>query len=54
MGILIGFGVFVACLVAGGILLGLGHLVIGFVVMFASLPGAIVAWIKWNDRRYGG
>jgi len=54
MGLLIGLGVFVACLVAGGALLGTGHLVIGFVVMFCSLPGAIVGWIKWNDRRYGG
>ena len=53
MGALLGLLVFIACLVAGGILLGLGHIVIGFVVMLASLPGAIVAWIKWNDRRYG-
>jgi hypothetical protein len=53
MGVLLGLAVFVACLVAGGILLGAGHLVIGFVVMFCSLPGAIVAWIKWNDRSYG-
>jgi hypothetical protein len=52
MGALIGLGVFVACLVVGGILLALGHLVIGIVVLFASLPGAIVGWIKWNDRSY--
>jgi hypothetical protein len=53
VGALIGLGVFVACLVAGAILIGLGHLVIGIVVLFCSLPGPIVAWIKWNDRRYG-
>jgi uncharacterized membrane protein YdfJ with MMPL/SSD domain len=52
MGLLLGLAVFVACLVAGGIVLGTGHLVIGFVVLLASVPGAIVAWIKWNDRRY--
>ena len=52
MGALIGLAVFVACLVAGGILLGTGHVVIGFVVLLCSLPGAIVGWIKWNDRSY--
>jgi hypothetical protein len=26
--------------------------VIGFVVLLCSLPGAIVGWIKWNDRSY--
>ena len=50
MGLLIGLGVMIACLVAGAILLGLGHLVIGIVVLLTSLPGAIVAWMKWNDR----
>ena len=54
MGVLIALGAFVACLVAGGILLGSGHIVIGFVVLFCSLPAPIVAWIKWNDRQYGG
>ncbi|HEY7691897.1 MAG TPA: hypothetical protein VH816_06100 [Gaiellaceae bacterium] len=53
MGVLVGLGVFVACLVVGGILLGLGHLVVGIVVLLLSLPGAIVAWIRWNDRSYG-
>jgi predicted permease len=53
MGLLIGLGAFLACLVAGGILLGLGHVIIGFVVLLASVPCAIVAWIKWNDRSYG-
>ena len=38
MGALIGLAVFVACLVAGGILLGTGHVVIGFVVLLCSLP----------------
>jgi hypothetical protein len=51
--LLVGLGAFIACLVAGGILLGLGHWAIGIAVMLASLPGAIVAWIKWNDRSYG-
>jgi hypothetical protein len=50
MGALIGIAVMIACLVAGAILLGLGHIVIGFVVVLAGLPGAIVAWMKWNDR----
>lgn len=50
MGFLIGLAVFVACLVAGGILLGGGHLVIGIVVLLASIPVAIVAWMKWVDR----
>ena len=50
MGLLIGLGVMIACLVAGAILLGLGHLVIGIVVLLTSFPGAIVAWMKWNDR----
>jgi predicted permease len=53
MGLVLGLGVFIACLVAGAILLGLGHVIIGIVVLFTSLPGAIVAWIKWNDRSYG-
>jgi hypothetical protein len=52
MGALLGLGVLIACLVAGGILLGLGHLVIGIVVMLSGLPGAIVAWMKWSDRKY--
>jgi hypothetical protein len=51
---LLGLGVLIVCVVAGGILLGLGHSVIGIVVLLARLPGAIVAWMKWNDRRYGG
>jgi hypothetical protein len=54
MGALLGLGVFIVCLVAGGILLGTGHLIIGIVVMLASLPAAIVAWMKWSDRQYGG
>jgi hypothetical protein len=53
MAFLVGLGVFVACLVAGGILMGLGLWAIGIVVVLASLPDAIVAWIKWNDRTYG-
>jgi hypothetical protein len=53
MGALIGLLVLIACLVAGGILLGTGHIVIGFVVLLCGFPGAIVAWMKWNDRGYG-
>jgi uncharacterized membrane protein YccC len=53
VGFLVGLGVFVGCLIAGGILLGNGHWLIGFVVLLASVPAAIVAWIKWNDRSYG-
>jgi hypothetical protein len=52
MGALLGLAVFVGCVVAGGILFGTGHLVIGFVLVLCSLPGAIVAWMKWNDRSY--
>ena len=54
MAALLGLGVLVVCLIAGGILLGTGHLVLGIAVGLAGLPGAIVAWIKWNDRQYGG
>ena len=54
MGVLLGLGVLIVCLVAGGILLGTGHLIIGIVVLLSGLPGAIVAWMKWNDRQYGG
>jgi hypothetical protein len=50
VGALIGIAVLIACLVVGAILLGLGHLVIGIGVLLAGLPGAIVAWMKWNDR----
>ena len=50
MGALIGFGVFVACLSVGGTLLGTGHTFAGIIVTCLCIPGAIVAWIKWNDR----
>jgi predicted permease len=53
VGLLVGLGAFVACLVAGGILLGVGHPIIGMVVLLASVPCAIVAWMRWNDRSYG-
>ena len=29
--------------------MGTGHWVIGMAVMLASVPGFIVAWLKWND-----
>lgn len=51
MGALLGLLVFIGCLAAGGALAGTGHWLIGLILMLASLPGAIVAWIKWNDRR---
>jgi hypothetical protein len=50
MGALLGIGALIAFLVAGGILMGLGHLAIGIGVMLGSLPAAIVVWMKWNDR----
>jgi hypothetical protein len=50
MAFLVGLGTFIAALVAGGILVGLGHGFIGFMVMLAAIPGAIVAWMKWNDN----
>jgi len=50
MGFLIGLAVFVACLVAGGILVGKGHVVIGIAVLLACIPASIVAWMKWSDR----
>jgi len=53
MGFLLGLAVLVACLIAGGILLGAGHPAVGIVVLLCGLPGAIVAWMKWNDRQYG-
>ena len=53
MGVLLGLGVVVACLIVGGILLGAGHLIIGIAVLMTGVPGAIVAWMKWNDRQYG-
>ena len=49
MAFLVGLGTFIAALVAGGILVGLGHGFIGFMVMLAAIPGAIVAWMKWNS-----
>jgi hypothetical protein len=52
MGALIGLGVFVACLAAGAALLGTGHIIIGIVVLLLSIPGAIVAWMKWADRGF--
>jgi predicted permease len=54
MGALLGIGALVVCLVVGAILLGLGHLVIGIVVLLAAVPAAIVTWMKWSDRKYGG
>jgi hypothetical protein len=54
MGALLGLGALIVCLIVGGVLLGLGHLVIGLAVMLASCPCAIIAWMKWNDRQYGG
>jgi len=50
MGVLLGLGAVVACLAAGGIVLGTGHIVIGIAVMLAAMPAGVVAWIKWNDR----
>jgi hypothetical protein len=52
MGALIGLGVFVACAAAAAALLGTGHLVIGIVVLIGSIPGAVVAWVKWADRGF--
>ncbi len=49
MGALIGLGVFFACVVAGTVLLSLGHILIGIVVLLCSIPGAIVGWMKWSD-----
>jgi uncharacterized membrane protein required for colicin V production len=47
---LVGLGTLVAALVAGGILIGLGHGFVGFMVMLAGIPGALVAAMKWSDR----
>jgi len=50
MGALLGLAAFFGCLIAGVILLGFGVTLIGIIVLCCALPGAIVAWIKWNDR----
>jgi hypothetical protein len=47
---LVAVGVFLACIIAGGILMGTGHIVIGILVFLGSLPAAIAGWIKWSDR----
>ena len=52
MGALIALGVFLVCAAAGGALLGTGHLIIGIVVLIASVPAAVVAWMKWADRGF--
>ena len=43
--ILLAVAVLFGCFIAGGILMGLDHLVIGILVAAAGIPGAFVAWI---------
>ena len=52
VGAILGLLVFFGCLFAGGVVLGLGHWLIGMILLLGSLPGAIVAWMKWNDRGF--
>jgi hypothetical protein len=47
---LIAILVLVAAVVVGLILAGLGHWVIGFVIVLASVPIALVAWVMAGDR----
>ena len=47
---LIGILVLVAGVIVGLILATLGHWVIGFVLVLASVPIALVAWVMAGDR----
>jgi len=47
---LIAILVLVAAVIVGLILAGLGHWVIGFVIVLASVPIALVAWVMAGDR----
>lgn len=50
MVLVIAVGVFLACIVAGAILMATGHLVIGILVFLGSLPAALAGGLKWSDR----
>jgi hypothetical protein len=47
---LIALGSLVGCIIAGGILLGLGVTLIGLIVMVAGVPIALVVWMTAGDR----
>ncbi|HWN22263.1 MAG TPA: hypothetical protein VNP93_09850 [Gaiellaceae bacterium] len=47
---LVALGVLVAGFLAGVILIALDFDLIGFVVVLASIPVGLVAWIVANDR----
>lgn len=50
MAFLVALAVFVAAIVVGVVLFVADHPVLGFVVLLASLPFALAAWVKWADR----
>ena len=36
--------------VVGIVLFSSGHLLLGFVAFLVGIPGALVVWVKMNDR----
>jgi hypothetical protein len=50
MAVLLALGALVGCIIAGGILLGIGLTVIGLITMVAGVPVAFVVWITAGDR----
>jgi hypothetical protein len=47
---LLALGALVGCIIAGGVLLGLGLSFIGLITMVAGVPIALVVWITAGDR----
>jgi hypothetical protein len=43
------FGIMVAAFIAGGVLWGTGHWLIGLILVCAAIPVAFTAWIVADD-----
>ncbi len=50
MAVLAALGTVLAGFIVGGILIGIGHVLIGVVIALAALPFALAVWIKVSDR----